>query len=424
MFAGAAKNFLGNVVGPLAGLISAPILAHVLGAEGRGEVAGATAPLLLFATLAAFGIPEAVTYFVARDLTHRLVILRRATIITALVGLAATGAAIALAPFLSGGSQELTSLIVMASLAILPTIFVGILRATAAGLGRWSLVASERAAGPLIRLIAIIILALLAQLDVFSATLAIAYSPVIAGLIYLALPWRSGRSEEPPPSYADVTGYSARAWLGSIAGVILMRIDQVLMVPLSSTTELGLYVVAVTVSELPLVVNTAIREVVFATDARSSSDEALTRAARVSLLVCLMMGLALGLTCYWWLPVLFGAEFGAAVPVAMILLLAVVIGIPGSVAGAGLSARGLPQLRSYSLVLACVINLVIVITTVPLIGAVGAALATLAGNLISSNFNVLQMRLRFGTPFWSFYAVRRSDVSTLAARVLRLFRRG
>ncbi len=59
-------TLVGNFFPPLAMLISAPILAQALGVDGRGEVAAATAPLILVITAATFGIPDAVTYVIAR----------------------------------------------------------------------------------------------------------------------------------------------------------------------------------------------------------------------------------------------------------------------------------------------------------------------------------------------------------------------
>ena len=60
-------NSASNIAVPLTSFFSAPILAHALGVVGRGEVAGATAPLFLLATAGALGLPEAVTYFAARS---------------------------------------------------------------------------------------------------------------------------------------------------------------------------------------------------------------------------------------------------------------------------------------------------------------------------------------------------------------------
>lgn len=421
---GVAKNILGNVVGPLAGLASAPILAYSLGVEGRGEVAAATAPFLLITTLATLGIPEAATYFVAKHDAVFRVIRARAASILVLAGLLAMGIGVLAAPLVGGDDADLVQLIMLATLAIVPTVLLGLLRGVAAGLGMWSSVALERALGPVVRLVAVAALALFGVLDVATATFAIVGAPIVGGLVYLVRRSRIERGvRDTTVTRRSLINYGSRVWLGSVAGVLLMRIDQVLMAPLSSTFELGLYVVAVTISELPLVVNTAVREVMFAADARSTADDILTRAARISLFACFGIAAALGATAVWWLPLLFGPGFGAALSAVLVLLLAVVVGVPGSIAGSGLSARGLPQLRSLALVVACAANVAIVLIAVPALGALGAAIATLVGNLVSSNLNVLHMRRRFDIPFMSFYAVRISDLRVAWSLLAKLLRR-
>lgn len=401
------------MLGPLAGLASAPILAQSLGVDGRGMLAGATAPLLLISAVATLGVPDAVTYFVAKSPSRVLHIQLRAVLLLCLSGVVATAVSLILAPVLAGPDTSLASLISLASMAIIPTILVSALRGTAAGLGLWKLVALERAIGPLVRLLAIIALVVTDNLSLLLAVAVLAFSPVVGGLAYLSLRSHPADREHVSPSMKSIAGYGARVWFGAMAGVLLMRLDQVLLVPLSSATELGLYVVAVTISELPLVVNSAVREVVFASDARSSENTRLTRAARLSFLVCALIALFLGSTAAWWLPMLFGDEFAPALPVLLVLLVAVCLGIPGSVAGAGLSGRGRPHLRSWALVVACVVNVTLFLVLAPALGALGAALATLAANLFSSNLNIIQFCRRFDVRFWDFYAVTTSDIGVI-----------
>ena len=426
MSAGVYKNLLGNLAGPLAGLASAPVLAHALGVEGRGTVAGATAPFLLVTVVATFGIPEALTYFVARSPWWLGVLRRRGALLVLAAGVIATVVSVLLAPVLARDEPGLAPLMVLASAAVVPTVLVSMLRGSAAGLGLWNRVALERSIGPVVRLLAVVALVAADALTVTTATAAIAFAPVVGGLAYLRSGHAGARPEQadPAPGFGGIVGYGARVWFGAIAGVLLMRVDQVLMVPLSSTYQLGLYVVAVTVGELPLVVNTAVREVVFASDAKSSEDARLTAAARVSFGVCIAIAVVLGATSPLWLPLAFGQGFSAAVPTTILLLAAVAIGIPGSVAGAGLSSRGYPHLRSLSLVVACVVNVLLLLVLVPRFGAIGAALATLLGNLVSSNMNIVSMRRRFGVPVLDFYRIRTSDVRLLWSAGLRILKRG
>ena len=104
-------TFAGNIALPLSTIISAPLLARGLGVEGRGEVAGAIAPTALALAIAALGLPEAITYFVAKHGQRGRTVFRGAVVMSALSGLAATVTVMILAPVLSGGNPDVESLI-------------------------------------------------------------------------------------------------------------------------------------------------------------------------------------------------------------------------------------------------------------------------------------------------------------------------
>ena len=336
-------TLVGNLFPPVVALASGPILAQSLGVDGRGAVAAATAPLGLAIALMTFGVPEAVSYAVARHPRLVRVAARNGAVIVVLAGLLATGAVFAAREWLSGGDLEIQKLMAVASLAVLPTLLLGVLRGIASGLQRWAMVAWEKVLASGLRLAVLVPLWLTGHLTPFTATVVLAVMPVMGALAYLTLPRRLPPAEPDTEGLAStraLTGYGLRLWIGTISGILLSRVDQTIMTPLSSAYELGLYVVAVNVSELPLVIHRAVRDVTFVTDASRSEDARLAAAARISTLICTVVALVLGGTMIWWLPLLFGEEFAPAVPLAWLLLVAVVISTPGSIAGAGLSARG------------------------------------------------------------------------------------
>ncbi|WP_164737321.1 oligosaccharide flippase family protein [Georgenia sp. SYP-B2076] len=415
-----ATTIAGNAFPAFAALASAPILAQSLGVEGRGALAAATAPFALATIAATLGVPESVTYAIARTSGVAARVTRRGLGIVVLAGLVSTTAAIALAGRLAASDDAIEALIVIASLAIVPALCVGVLRAAASGFHLWELVARERIASSLIKLVGVAALAVVGHLTPLTATLVTVAAAVLSGVMYLPLRrvMLAGRPRpEDAAGRARLLNYGARIWVGSLSGILLARVDQLLMTPLSSAYELGLYVVAVNVSEVPLVINAAVRDVSFAADASDRASARLGASARISSAASALVGLAVGLTLPWWLPIVFGRDFSGAVLVAEIMILAVVLGTPGSIAGAGLSARGRPGLRSVALVVACLVNVVLLVALVPATGAVGAALATLAGNLVSSNLNIYFMRRFEGMRMAEFYGVRARDLRAVVAFV-------
>lgn len=412
----------GNFVPPLAGFLTAPILAHELGVVGRGEVSAALAPLLLCVALATFGMPEALTYLVARNSHSLSRLLARTTSLIAVTGLVSTVAAISLANVLAGGSQGVAALILVASVAIIPNLLLAALRSCALGFHAWGLVAAERSVSSLVRLAAIVTLAMDDRLTSLSAVYINAWYPIIGAVMYVPLIRRERHGDplQPDVRFGWLMRYGARVWIGSAAGVLLTRLDQVLMTPLAGVEQLGYYAVAATVAEIPLLINNTIREVMFATDARSQDDSRLTFAARASGFTCLLACALIGGTIWSWFPVLFGEHFRPSIPVTLILLAAVAVGPPGSVAGAGLAARGRPGLRSVSLLIALVVNVTLLIILAPTFGAMGAAAATLAANLISSNLNIYFLRRTYGVPIREFYKPRRQDIKDVSAIVKKM----
>ncbi|PXA65689.1 teichoic acid transporter [Cryobacterium arcticum] len=407
---------IGNAFPPLVALFSGPILAQALGVQGRGEVAAATAPLALVVTLATFGIPEAVTWAVARAPHLARNAARRGLLLLTLAGLIAMAAVFASSSWLSGGSPVVAQLILVASLAIVPNLLVGVLRGVASATQSWRLVATERIVTSSLRLLVLIPFWLTGTLTPLVATLTVAVMPVCGAFVYIGrMRSLAPRATEVPrmARTSGLLGYGVRVWVGSLSGMLLSRIDQVLMTPLADTYQLGLYVVAVSVSELPLIINQAVRDVTFVTDAAESVDERLSASARISTFLCGLAGLALGVSMLWWLPFLFGEGFVDSLPVAAVLLAAVVLGTPGSIGGSGLSARGRPGLRSLSLTIACLVNIGLLVLLAPVLGAMGAALATLVGNLLSSNLNLYFLARSFGINPLTFYGLRRSDLATL-----------
>jgi O-antigen/teichoic acid export membrane protein len=360
-----------------------------------------------------------VTYFVARHPRLLAAATARASLLVVVAGVLATGVCLLAAGLLAGGDGSLADLISLAALAVVPTLLVLVLRGAAAGRHRWRLVGAEQAAGALLRLLALAVLAVLGHLTPFTATIVFAATPVLAGLVYLRL-GRGLRLEDSGPETADgsapsahprvLLGFGLRIWLGSLTGVLLARLDQVLMTPLSSTYQLGLYAVAVNIGEVVLIAASAIRDVTFAADAADRDTDRLAASARISGLLSGAVAVVLAIGVPIGIPIVFGADFAPAAAAAWWLLAALALTAPGSVAGAGLSGRGRPGLRSTSLAIGCAANVIALLMLVPVLGATGAAIATFLGNGLAAVLNLLWLHRLTGRPVRDFLGVRRSDL--------------
>jgi O-antigen/teichoic acid export membrane protein len=203
-----------------------------------------------------------------------------------------------------------------------------------------------------------------------------------------------------------------------MTGILLSRLDQLFITPLAGTAQLGLYAVAVQISDVSLLAHTAVRDVMTSSDAGERRDDKILASARISFAGTLLTGLVIAGSAPFWIAFLFGSGFEDALPSIALLTCAAVLGVPGSIAGAALSARGRPGLRSLSLAIAATANLLLVLLLVPPLGATGAALATLIGSIIAANLNIAFTRGLIQAKFPDFYILQASDIR-LVQRILR-----
>jgi O-antigen/teichoic acid export membrane protein len=401
---------VGNLMAPLASFASAPILAHALGVAERGELAATTSPFLFASVAATVGIPEAITFFTARGNGGSRLVWRSVPIL-AVVSVLAGLAIYFAAPFIAAGDDQIALLIQASGVALLPTAVLAALRGAAAGHGDWSAVRNERIIGAVARLAPIAVLAALGTLTVTSASIIVVLSPLVGALAFVRL-HRHPKSAS-SAAQRQMMGYGWRVWIGSLSGILLSRLDQILLNPLAGPKELGLYVVAVNISDVTLIVMTTVTSIMFTSDARDRDDAVLAKTSRLTFLVMIVASLGIGLTLPLWVEPFFGEGFQGSIPAAAIMLATYALTAPGVVAGTALGARGHPGSRSTALLIAVVVNCVAVVLLAPVLGAVGTALATLLGNGTAAALNLYFLHKKLGVDVRHFHSVHPGELKEL-----------
>ncbi|WP_238421080.1 lipopolysaccharide biosynthesis protein [Gordonia sp. 'Campus'] len=412
----------GNLMPLLASLITAPLLARALGAEGRGLVAAATAPLLVATAALTLGMPEAVTYFVARRVrTIRSLLF--GICVMCVVGPIGSVLIASISGMLAGAHPDIRGLMSMVGLMLTPALIVLVVRGYARAEQAWLLVAFDQCIASVFRVGALGALLASGSLTVTSAAWVLGIGNFIGGFAYLGLFWtRRSRSALPPTPLpvrthvTQLTRFGMGAWIGSAAGVILARLDQVLFLPLSSAQELGIYVVAVSLADMVRTFNTAVRDVVFSVQSAKNDDESLGRAARLSTIITTAVGLAAVLMALWAVPLAFGSEFSSVTAVLAVILVGTIVGNPGSVAAAGMTARGRPVLRSIAILSSVILNVVLLVVLLPRMGAMGAAIASMIANGVCGLFVLVLANRVFGLRPALFLRFRRDDFTALSRK--------
>lgn len=407
---------------PLVGLVTAPLLARTLSPDGRGEMAAAIAPAMLMLAVATLGLPESLTYHLAKrpHLTRQA--LAWSLLLTLSVGVATVGATWLAVPFLSDGDHGLADLILLASGVTVPALVVNVLRGAAIGHQLWRTAALERAIVTFWRLGWIVGLFVTDELTVSTAVLVVVTAPFIGGVVYI--PMVSRRYHAPTPAnYASenqvplaapvlrpLVTFGAQVWFGAVAMMLLARASQLLMVPLSSPRDLGLLVVALQFADVPLLLAFAIQGALFGVGSNVRNASQTTTTSRLTLLVAIVGCSLLAALLPFVIAPLFGSEFSAALVPAWVLLLNVLVLIPGLMAGSGLAAWGRPGLRSVGLVLTLVINLTAFTILVPRFGVVGACFGSLLTSSTQTTFMLFFARRVLGVRSRDYVLIRVSDL--------------
>ncbi|MFI9644078.1 lipopolysaccharide biosynthesis protein [Micromonospora sp. NPDC051925] len=397
-----------NLLVPVSGLLVSPFLSRELGPEGRGLYAALTLPIVVCGWLGTYGLQDALAFHVRqRRLSPRDA--ARVSVLAAVpLGLAAVLLLGVLGLFVfdrtADERQQFMALTLLAPLHLVVNLVIGALTG-ASDVGGVNLM---KAVPALIRTVLMVVACVAFDLSAFWAALLFLTST--AGGILIGLPRlrrgagaarcagpgnRAGPTAPPEPADhagpADQSGpipvgslvrYSFVCLPGVLAATSSARLDQVVGLPLLGARELGFYAVAVSVAELPTVVATAARTILMGGPGDEGGASVLwvaRMAVPAAAFGCAVLAASAGLL----VPRFFGVAFAPAVLPTVILCAATIVYTCVQVFSALLLANGEPARSSTALVAGSLTGVLLLVVLAPS-GAVGAALASLAGYAVAA----------------------------------------
>ena len=323
-----AQTLGATIVAQALTLMSGVIAARALGVDGRGQLALLWLLPLILAQLGGIGLPQATTYFVARDPKNTAGIVRISLSLVMKLALLVSIAYAAGLALLSDPSRSFSTLDGALSVSLIPCLlFQGIGPATLLGLSNYTSFNVARIAPAALYAVGAVILLAAggANLTSFLAT------SVTAWLLGGVFGWWLLLSQMPPGRDANeatprkILGFGARGVIGGFSAIDDVRLDQVFVGLWLDARSLGLYVAAVAFCNLPKFVAQGIGAVAFprvASSATSRQAWAETdRALRIGTALIMLCVTGLMLTLPFLLPFLFGDDFGDAIKIGRILLL-------------------------------------------------------------------------------------------------------
>ncbi len=398
-----------NVLIAAVGFVTGPLQARALGPTGRGELAAilvpfTLAPQILGLALGAYAVREVAS---GRRTVNELA--GSVGLPLLVIGVLGMAGAMPAAAALAEGNDTIETYLAIGFLLLPIGLLGGLGVSILGGLERWTLLIVTKLIAVLVPFVGIIALYVTGEMTVGRVAVMTISGGVLSVLPALAVMVRAGR----PIFRAAIAGASVkfglRTWVGGLAQLANARLDQLLMIPLVSSRELGLYAVAVALAGVSSFLSGALGPPLI-TRVSQGDTAIVPRALRVTLGAMTLMNVALAAVTPVVLPLLFGSAFDDAVNQAFVLLIA---GIPLAgiyVLAAALAADGVPGAPSVGEGIALALTMPGLLILVPPLGGMGAAIVSLVAYTASFAYQLVVVRRRMGGDLRAYLVPRREDV--------------
>lgn len=407
----------------LLSVVAAALQARLLGPTGRGELAAAVVPATLVAMLLTGGVPD----YVARTTAIERSAVRASAVsifLAAVVAVVTVPVYSVIVLQLPGLNAE-TRFVWMAYVIGTPFFLIGYdLIAARTGQGAWFRVGLSKVLPQVFALCGLAAATVL-NFSVSGIGLVLMVSAVLGTLLPAI-----GRSVGPKmklvsrSAVTEAVSFSLRGWVPGALALLNQRVDLLAVTFVATRTDLGYYAISTTVASVLGVVPASVGLGARNRVARGDVDVAAT-ACRAAVLLTAILGGLLAALIHPIVAMVLGPSFLPAVPIILVLIagqvpLAAVVVLTLCVVGHG--RPGSPLLGELGAIL---LTASIIVALVPVLGLMAAALANIAGTLLSLGVLLVLARRFFPeSPLRDYFAPSRSDVERIRRAIVAVTSKG
>jgi len=380
------------------------------------------------AMLAGLGLPSAYRYWMAKEPEKVSQLFSNAVIYTAVVGIVSVALADLIVPHLVGDrSPQVRTLLRIYQINIPAALFLDLMRGLLEGTRRFGWAGIARLIFFGVQGLGFAGLWSFGRLTVTTATLTMITAQTASMLLALIAVLNQLRPNWRPswPEFKTSMKYALRDYPGGVADFTTLRLDQLMLGAMASNVAIGLYVVAVRLSEMTTLVADALAVALMPEVAASkSSDRAellWARSLRLAIYMHVVLLPLLWLTAPIVLKTLFGENFVPATAAFRWLLIAAAVWSLGSIVISGLRGFGYPGLSTVARFSAAVVTAVWLLILLPRRGITGAAIASLIGYSVMLVIALIGFMRKRQLGFWNCLRPQKRDLFLPNWRALRGF---
>jgi O-antigen/teichoic acid export membrane protein len=417
--------FVANGLILVCGVFTSLLSAWALGPAGRGDLLVITLWPPVCALLMTLGLDQAHRYWVAKDPLCISTLFSNAILFAAVIGPLTLVLAEVIIPRIVGVRSPETMrllriyMIVNIPAALIQFLMIGLLE----GARRFGWAGAARLSSFIVQALGYLLLWSYGRLTVQNAAITLivaqfgAMSLSLFGVLREFKPrWQPGWQK-----WKQSLGYGVRDYPGVVADFTTLRLDQLLLTGIAPSAAIGLYFIAVRLSEITATMASSIADALMPEVAASHAERAerlLGRSLRLTLYTHLLVLIPLWILAPVVLRRVYGESFLAATASLRILLLASVVLSVGGVMISGLRGLGYPGLGTIARLASAGVTIVALFLLLPRMGIAGAALASLLGygvTMLIAGFWLVKKR---GLGVWDSLRPRRADLPMAQLRSL------
>lgn len=312
-------------------LLTGVITARLLGAEGRGEMAAILYWPQLLSYVLTIGLPSALIYNLRTRPNEAGNQISVVMWVGVLLGVIAVGMGIILIPvWLSQYNDEVINFSLCA-MAVAPLALVGLmLLAVAQSQSDLKIYNRVRYGSPIIALCMLLLVVIWSDLTPFTAAICFLASGVIVNLFLVVWAWNKYK----PRVIGSVVvlksmlSYGIRSWGLDVFKVFFSHIDRMIVLFFLDAKAMGLYVTALSLSQVLNIIPNGISAVLFPKASGQEEKAVLDltcQAVRLGLVAALLAGLPLLLVGPFLIEILYGEEFLGATNVFRVLVASLIV---------------------------------------------------------------------------------------------------
>lgn len=422
------QSFLVGVGILVVGMLNSVILSRWLGPTGRGEIAAVLLWPTLLTYLGITGAIQSLVYYSARPNADTRSIFANSLVFTLIVSLVLLPLGFVAMPLLLADQAE--SIVTPARLFLLNiplltlTEFASSLLRGKMRIGTYNVLRAVIPVGYLLGTVALYVTDALDVWHVVVLQLALLSLKLIASFVLLHV-FDVAIGIRPDIALAkQMFRYGGQVHVGSLSQLTNWRLDQTLMAAWLPPSELGLYVVAVSTSQLLLAPSQALQLVALpkiAAEVDQAKQQNLLRSIFQGYWIAVLFATpVLGVLLYWAIPIIYGTEFRAAVWPAEVLVVGSLLMGAKEVLTTGTRALGQPWLSSKAELVAVVATVVLLALLLPRIGIMGAAITSVVAYGLALGIIAFGIREMTDLTPRALFVVRRADIRDAAYSLRRL----